>query len=112
MCTCLRNARLRWFGRGVLRPRWPIVDLSKSTLDGFCDGSKDFLKLSWLYSHIHSIDHSRNAQECLYHVHAIRGTFGDTYGKEISGLLIDVLLDPKHIMLIWDTGASFDLTPF
>jgi hypothetical protein len=27
-------------------------------------------------------------------------------------LLFDVPLDPKHILLIWDTGASFDLTPF
>lgn len=39
----LRNARLLWFGRGVLRPRRPIVDLTKSTFDGFHDGSKDFL---------------------------------------------------------------------
>ncbi len=92
-----------------MRPRRPIVDLTKSTFDGFHDGrSKDFLKLSRLLSQIHSIDHSRTAQECLYCVQAIRATLGDTYGKEISGPHIDVLLDPKQLLLIWDTGASFD----
>jgi hypothetical protein len=65
-----------------------------------------------LLLHKHSIDHAQNAQECLDCVHAIRGTFGDTYGKEYSGPLLDVPLDPKHLMLIWDMGASFGLTPF
>ena len=31
----LRNARLLWFGRGVLRPRRPIVGLTKSTFGCF-----------------------------------------------------------------------------
>jgi hypothetical protein len=91
-----------------LRPRWPIVDLTKSTFDGFHDGSKDLLKLSRLRSQIHSFDHSRTAQECLHCVQVIRATLGDTYGKEISGPHIDVLLDPKHLLLIWGMGASFD----
>ena len=39
----LRTAHLLRFGHGVLRPRRPIVDLTKSTFDGFHDGSKDFL---------------------------------------------------------------------
>ena len=107
-----KHACLLRFGRGVLKPCQPFVELNQSTLNGFCDGSKDFLKLSRLLSHKHSIDHSQNAQECLSRVHAIRGTFGDTYGKEDSGPLIDVPLDPKQLMLIWDTGASFGLTPF
>ncbi len=87
-----------------MRPRRPIVDLTKSAFDGFHDGSKDFLKLSRLLSQIHSIDHSRTAQG----VQAICATLGDTYGKDISGPHIDVLLDPKHLLLIWDMGASFD----
>ena len=78
----LRNARLLWFGRGVSRPRRPVVGLTKSTFGCFCDGSKDFLKLSRLLSQIHSIDHTRNAQECLYRVNAIRATIGDTWERD------------------------------
>ena len=89
-----------------------MVDLRTSTLDGFCDGNKDFLKLSRLLSRFHSVDHSKNAQECLDHVHATHGTFGGTYGYENSGPQIDVPLDPRQLMLIWDTGASFGLTLF
>jgi hypothetical protein len=88
-----------------------MVDLQTSALDGFCDGSKDFLKLSRLISRFHSVDHSKNAQECLDCVHATCGTFGGTYGNENSGPLINVPLDPRQLMLIWDTGASFGLTP-
>ena len=107
-----KHACLLRFGRGLLKPRQPFVELNQSTLNGFCDGSKDFLKLSRLLLHKHSIDHSQNAQECLSRIHAIRGTFGGTYRKENSGPIHDVPLDPKHLMLIWDTGASFGLTPF
>jgi hypothetical protein len=79
-----------------------MVDLQTSTLDGFCDGSKDFLKLSCLLSRFHSVNHSKNAQECLDHVHATRGTFGGTYGNENSGPHIDVPLDPRQLM-VWCT---------
>ncbi len=34
------------------------------------------------------------------------------YGYENSGPHINVWLDPRQLMLIWDTGASFGLTPF
>jgi hypothetical protein len=34
------------------------------------------------------------------------------HGNKNSGLHIDVPLDPKSLMLIWDTGASFGSTPF
>jgi hypothetical protein len=81
-------------------------------LDSFCDGSKDFLKLSGLLSRFHSVNHSKNAQECLDCVYATRGTFGGTYGNENSGPHINALLDPRHLMLIWDMGTSFGLTPF
>jgi hypothetical protein len=42
----------------------------------------------------------------------MHGTYGGTYGNKNSGPHIDVPLDPKSLMLIWDTGASFGLTPF
>ncbi len=45
-----RSAHLLRFGCGVQRPRRPTVDLWKSMLDGFCDGNKDFFKLSHVYS--------------------------------------------------------------
>ena len=78
----LRNARLLWFGRGVLRPRRPIVGLTKSTLDGFCDGSKDFLS----YHGYFCIFTQWIAPECLSCIHAIRAPLV-THGKEISGPL-------------------------
>ncbi len=113
MCSYLfRSARLLRFGRGVQRHRWPIVDLCTSTLDKICDGSKAFLKLSQSLSKFDSVDHSKNVHECLACVHAMRGIYGGTYGNKNSGPHIDVLLDPKSLMLIWDTGASFGLTPF
>ena len=42
----------------------------------------------------------------------IHGTYGGTFGYENSGPHTDVPLDPKSLMLIWDTGASYGLTPF
>ncbi len=95
-----RSARLLRFGRGVQSPCRPIVDLRKSMLHGFCDENKGFLKLSRLLSRFHSVDHSKNAHECLDHVHATRGTFGGTYGYDNSDPHINVSLDPKQLMLI------------
>ena len=34
------------------------------------------------------------------------------FGYENSGPHTDVPLDPKSLLLIWDTGASYGLTPF
>ncbi len=65
-----------------------------------------------LLSRFHSVNHSKNAQECLDHIHATRGTFGGTYGNENSGPHIDVPLDPRQLILIWDMGTSFGFTPF
>ena len=110
--TFFRYARPLRFGCGVQGPCQPYVDLLTSTIDGFCDRSKDFLNLSQLLSKFHSVDHSKNAQECLNCVHAIRGTYGGTYEDENSSPHMDVPLDPKTLMSIWDTGASFGLTPF
>jgi hypothetical protein len=42
----------------------------------------------------------------------MRGTYGGTYRNKNSGPHIDVPLDPKSFMLIWDMGTSFGLTPF
>jgi hypothetical protein len=53
-----------------------------------------------------------NVHECLAHVNVMGGTCGGTYRNENIGPHIDVLLDPKSLMLIWVTGTSFDLTLF
>ena len=66
-----------------------------------------FLKQSQLLLQIHSINDSRNAQECLDCIQAICATLSNTYGGEISGPHINVPLDPKHLMLIWDMEAFF-----
>ncbi len=95
--TFFRYARLLRFGCGVQGPRWPYIDLLTSTLDGFCDGSKDFLKLSQLLSKFHLVDHSKNAQECL---NVMCATNGGTYGNKNSGPHLNALLDPKSLMLI------------
>lgn len=105
-------ARLLKFERGAILPRQPYIDLSRSTLDHFCDGSRDFLKLSRLFSINYSFDHSRCAQECINRFNTIRGTSGGTYEYENSSPHTDVPLDPKSLILIWDTGASYGLTPF
>jgi hypothetical protein len=76
------------------------VDLLTSTFDDFCDRSKDFCKLSQLLSKLHSVDHLKNAQECLNHVHAMQATYGGTYGNRNSGPHLNAPLDPKSLMLI------------
>jgi hypothetical protein len=98
--TFFRYARLLRFGCGVQGPRQPYVDLLTLMIDGFCDGSKDFLKASRLLSKFCLVDHSMNAQECLNCVHAMRATYGGTYGNEKSGPHLNAPLDPKSLMLI------------
>jgi hypothetical protein len=98
--TYFRYARLLRFSCGDQGPRQPYIDLLTSTLDGFCDRRKDFLKLSQLLSKFHLVDHSKNAQECLNCVHAMRVTYGGTYENESSSPHLNAPLDPKSLMLI------------
>ena len=56
------------------------------------------------------MDHVKNAQSCVNRVNAHRGTYGGTYEKRAC--FSPGLLDPKSLILIWDTGASYGLTPF
>jgi hypothetical protein len=95
-----RESHLLRFDRCVQGPRWPYIDLLTSTLDVFCDRSKDFLKLSQLLSKFHLVDHLKNAQECLNCVHAMRATSGGTYGNKNSGPHLNAPLDTKSLMLI------------
>jgi hypothetical protein len=56
------------------------------------------------------MDYVKNAQSCVNRVHTIRGTYGGTY--DTQSCFSPGLLDPKSLILIWDTGASYGLTPF
>ena len=103
------SARISKFGQGIRRRRRPYVGLSGPTLDGFCEG-KDFLSLFRLLSKFSSIDHVDNVTSLSGRVHTLRGTYGGTYENCCPPK--HVPLDPKTLMLIWDTGASYGLTPF
>jgi len=62
------SARLSKFGQGLRSVRRPYVGLSKPTLDGFCDGHKDFLQLYRLLSTFSTVDHVKNEQSCVNRV--------------------------------------------
>jgi hypothetical protein len=55
------------------------------------------------------VDHVKNAQSCVNRVNTHRGTYGGTYENHTS--FSTGLQDPKSLTLIWDTGASYGLTP-
>ena len=76
-------------------------------LDSFCDGSQDFLSLPKFMSKFKEMDHVKNVKKLC----------------QCLAILSDLSLDnrscnafetknPKSLILIWDTGASFGLTPF
>ncbi len=104
------SARLSKFGQGLRSASRPYVGLSKPTLDGFCDGHKDFLQLYRLLSTFNTVDHVKNAQSCVNHVNTHRGTYGGAYENRTS--CYTGPQDPASLILIWDTGASYGLTPF
>jgi hypothetical protein len=104
------SARLSKVGQGLCSVHQPYVGLSTPTLDGFCDGHKDFLQLYRLLSTFSTVDHVKNAQSCVNRVNTLRGTYGGTYENRIS--FSTGLQDPKPLILIWDTGTSYGLTPF
>jgi hypothetical protein len=78
------SARLSKFGQGLCSVRRPYVGLSTPTLDGFCDGHKDFLQLYRLLTTFSTVDHVKNAQSCVNRVNALCGTYGGTYENRIS----------------------------
>ncbi len=83
----------------------PFGGLLKSTLDDFLKVDRDYLQLSRLLSKFKSIDHEKNISSCIARVAALRGTFEN---RNVGG----GNLDPRSVILIWDTGASYGLTPF
>jgi hypothetical protein len=88
---------------------WPSVGLSKPTFDGFWEG-KDFLHLFFQLSTYCTMDHEKNVQSCIAHIKLMHGFYWGTYESHCP--YRDDHVDLKTTMLIWDTGASFGLTPF
>ena len=77
------------------------------TLASFCDGSQDFLSLSRLMSKFTDMDHVQNVEKlcqilAVLSDHSLENKSYNAHRKK----------DPKPLMLIWDSGASFGLTPF
>jgi hypothetical protein len=56
------------------------------------------------------MDHEKNVQSCVARINMMHGSYGETYEGQCPHM--DDPVDPKTTMLIWDTGASFGLTPF
>ena len=83
-----------------------MSELKLSTLQGFCAVDHDFLRLPQLLKTFCNHDyHLREIKSALDQVALLRGTF------EMHQSAPDHL-NPKSLILIWDTGASAGLTPF
>jgi hypothetical protein len=83
----------------------PFGGVSSSTLDGFLRSDVQFLQLPRLLSQFRSIDHEKNISSCNAQVAALWGTFENCSAGGATK-------DPRTLILIWDTGVLFGLTPF
>jgi hypothetical protein len=83
----------------------PFVGLLKSTLDDFLRSDCDYLQLPKLLSKFISIDHEKSISPCIARVADLWGMFENC---PVSG----GKLDPRSLILIWDTGAFYGSTPF
>ena len=85
---------------------WIIDAISKTTLDNFCDESIDFFKLSQLLSQFTNLDHAANVEVLLHRLQLLQGQMFE------NRVLHDCTAkDPRTMMLVWDAGASYGLTP-
>ncbi len=83
----------------------PFGGLCRSTLDSFLGHDRDYLQLPRLLSQFQSDDHEKNISSGIARIAALRGTFENRPAGGAD-------LDPCSVILIWDMGASFGLTPF
>ncbi len=74
-------------------------------MDDFLRSDCNYLQLPRLLSQFKSIDHEKNISSCIAQVAAFWGTFENC---PVGG----GKLDPCSLILIWDMGASYGLTPF
>ena len=80
--------------------------LDPASINSFCAADHDFLRLPHLLKTLCNHDyHVGQIKLALDRVALLCGTFEMHHSGQRS-------LDPKTLMLIWDTGASAGLTPF
>ncbi len=83
----------------------PFGGLLKSTLDDFLRSDHNNLQLPRLLSKFKYIDHKKNISSCIAQVATLWGMFENL---PVGG----GKLDPCSLILIWDKGKSYGLTPF
>ena len=79
--------------------------LSLSTLENFLQSDQNFVQLPRLLSQFQSVDHEKNISSYIAGVAALWGMFENC---PVSG----GTLDWHHLILFWDMGMTFGLTPF
>ena len=101
-----RPVRWRWKQRKVgFAAVQARLGLWSSTLNDFCSHDHDFLALPRLINSFSDIGfHESNIKSCLSRAAVLRGMY-DLHHASCA-------IDPKTLVLIWDTGASAGLTPF
>ena len=104
--TTSEPVRWKWKERNAVGLDSVISRLDPYTLDSFCTGNHNFLRLPHLMGTLCNYDyHVKQIKSALDRVALLRGTF--EMNQSTSGHL-----DPKTLILIWDTGGSAGLTPF
>ena len=83
-----------------------IQCVSGATLESFCDGSQDFLSFTRLMPNFKILDHVQNVQQLCQHLAVLSDRLFENRTLNAS-----TRIDPKSLILIWVTGASFGLTP-
>jgi len=97
--------RWKWKQRNAVGLDSVTSRLDPSTLNSFCTGNHDFLRLPKLMGTLCNYDyHEQQIKSALARVALLRGTF--EMNQSATGHI-----DPKTLLLIWDTGVSCGLTP-
>ena len=84
-----------------------IQDVYGATLESFCLGSQYFLSFPILMSNFKNMDHAQNVQELCQCLAVLSDC---SFEKRKFNAYTRI--DPKSLILVWDTGASFMMNPF
>mmetsp|Transcript_18724 Transcript_18724/g.38474 ORF Transcript_18724/g.38474 Transcript_18724/m.38474 type:complete len:311 (-) Transcript_18724:683-1615(-) len=86
--------------------RFQLFTISATLLDGFSnDKNRDFIQLYRLLRSFNHADRTKTLQQVVGRFNAIRSSFESSFNAQSPDSF-------KKMMLVWDTGASFGLTPF
>ena len=81
--------------------------MSDATIDSFCDGSRDFLSFVRFMSTFNKMNHAQNVQQLCQRLAVPSDRLLKNRACNSSKKI-----DPKNLIMIWDTGASFGITLF